>query len=488
MSRARSTFVKFGAPVLGTIISLPIGAAVFQGPAKADCVSVHCSDPPVNLGTIDNASGTSIALGVNADGSVVVGQSATKYSDAFGNALYHAFRSNPDGSLSDLGTLLDAQGSSIATGTNWDGSVIVGASATPFKDALDNALSHAFRWTSSEGMTDLGTVGNVIGNSRATGTNGDGSVVVGYSTAPTDANGSNYYHAFRWTHEGMIDLGTINSASGFSAAYATNGDGSVVVGESAIPKIDNAYFSHAFRWTPSGGMADLGTLGNVQGYSAATAVSVDGSVVVGQSTAQSGSGLSVVHAFRWTSASGMADLGTPAGDARNSRATGVSGDGTIVIGQYSASCIECGERPFRWTANGGMQDLNDLLASAGVLPSGQIIYSANAISKDGQFIVGSGKFDFRSSLHRALLGPNRGTDLWTDDHVLRRELNRRVVGVALVFDDLNSQRVCDAVGRQSADNDAIFCFRIWLRKRRGGRRIVAAFERAPQHPWRIGLP
>ena len=40
-----------------------------------------------------------------------------------------------------------------------------------------------------------------------------------------------------------------------------------------------------------------------------------------------------------------------------------------------------------------MQDFNALLASAGVLPTGTILYSANAISKDGQFIVGNAKFD-----------------------------------------------------------------------------------------------
>ena len=98
--------------------------------------------------------------------------------------------------------------------------------------------------------------------------------------------GPAYYHAFRWTQTGgMRDLGTINDAAGFSSANSVSGDGSVVVGESAIPKIQNSFFSHAFRWTSSGGMADLGTLGNVAGYSSATATNFDGSVVVGRSTA-----------------------------------------------------------------------------------------------------------------------------------------------------------------------------------------------------------
>ena len=141
-------------------------------------------------------------------------------------------------------------------------------------------------------------------------------------------------------------------------------------------------------------MVDLGTLGNVAGYSAATAMNLDGSVVVGRSTASTDpSGGSAIHAFRWTSSAGMADLGTPGGASGNSRATGVSGDGAIVIGQYSGNCSECGELPFRWTEKTGTQDLNSLLKSAGVLPAGTLLYSANGISSDGQFIVGSAKFD-----------------------------------------------------------------------------------------------
>jgi probable HAF family extracellular repeat protein len=324
-----------------------------------------------------------------------VGQSATGLVDQFGHTLYHAFRSTADGQVSDLGTLGNVSGVSIATATNSDGSVVVGQSATTFTDTFGTTLSHAFRWTINDGMADLGTLQSVVGNSRANGISADGSVVVGFSTAPQDPNGSTYYHAFRWTQTGgMRDLGTINDAAGFSSANSVSGDGSVVVGESAIPKIQNSIFSHAFRWTSSGGMADLGTLGNVAGYSSATATNFDGSVIVGRSTAPTDpSGESAIHAFRWTNSTGMADLGTPGGSPGNSRATGVSGDGDVVIGQYSGNCSECGELPFRWTEKTGTQDLNTLLKNAGVLPPGTLLYSANGISTDGQFIVGSAKFD-----------------------------------------------------------------------------------------------
>lgn len=378
-----------------TTISVGFGALTCPSLANAACTfSSPCGSAPVSLGTIDEATGTSVALGTNADGSVIVGQSATGFLDQFGHTIYHAFRSTADGHVSDLGTLGNVAGVSIATGTNADGFVVVGQSATSLTDTFGATLSHAFRWTSDGGLADLGTLQNVSGNSRANGINADGSVIVGFSAAPQGPNGSSYYHAFRWTSAGgMLDLGTINNTEGFSTANAVSSDGSVVVGESAIPKFQNSFFSHAFRWTNSGGMADLGTLGNVSGYSAATATNLDGSVVVGRSTALTDSGGSAVHAFRWTSSSGMADLGTPGGAPGSSRATGVSGDGTIVIGQYSGNCSECAELPFRWTEKTGTQDLNNLLKSAGVLPAGTLLYSANGISSDGQFIVGSGKFD-----------------------------------------------------------------------------------------------
>ncbi|GIV12363.1 MAG: hypothetical protein KatS3mg021_0645 [Fimbriimonadales bacterium] len=84
----------------------------------------------------------------------------------------------------------------------------------------------------------------------------------------------------------------------------------------------------------------LGTLGG--GSSVASAVSADGSVVVGE--ARNASGL--LRAFRWTQATGMQDLGTLPG-GNTSEALGVSADGSVVVGEaYNASGYA---RAFRWT-------------------------------------------------------------------------------------------------------------------------------------------
>jgi probable HAF family extracellular repeat protein len=84
----------------------------------------------------------------------------------------------------------------------------------------------------------------------------------------------------------MVDLGTLGADS--SPAFAVNANGQVV-GTSG----------HAFSWTQAGGMVDLGTLG---GASTAIDVNANGQVVGYSDKGEP-------HAFSWTQAGGMVDLG-----------------------------------------------------------------------------------------------------------------------------------------------------------------------------------
>ena len=74
---------------------------------------------------------------------------------------------------------------SIAYGVSADGSVVVGYSNT-------GSATHAFRWTSAGGMVDIGTLGGA--NSVANGVSADGSVVVGYSDTAVGDTHAFVYH------------------------------------------------------------------------------------------------------------------------------------------------------------------------------------------------------------------------------------------------------------------------------------------------------
>ncbi len=77
-------------------------------------------------------------------------------------------------------------------------------------------------------------------------------------------------------------------------------------------------------------------------------------------------------------------LGTLGGG--RSAAYGVSADGSVVVG--GASDAAWYWRAFRWTASGGMEDLN--LTYASLLTDGSWLRWASAISPDGRYIVGQG--------------------------------------------------------------------------------------------------
>jgi probable HAF family extracellular repeat protein len=90
--------------------------------------------------------------------------------------------------------------------------------------------------------------------------------------------------------------------------------------------------SHAFSWTEAGGMVDLGTLGGTS--SSATKVNAKGQVIgfgylSGEPLPQGNR-----HAFSWTQTGGIVDLVGLAGSSRSSVARGVNTSGQVVGYSY----------------------------------------------------------------------------------------------------------------------------------------------------------
>ena len=143
----------------------------------------------------------------------------------------------------------------------------------------------------------------------------------------------------------FVPLGDLPGGLIGSVAEGVSSDGTTVVGASAStfgPVVDEA-----FLWTQATGMVDLGTL---PGYSnsRATSVSGNGTVVVGWNFVQPPQ---TFEAFRWTQATGMVSLGSA-----NTLAWGVSADGNVVVGEL------LGGGAFRWTEATGIVGIGGLRA------------------------------------------------------------------------------------------------------------------------------
>jgi probable HAF family extracellular repeat protein len=246
----------------------------------------------------------------------------------------------------------------------------------------------AFRWTEAGGAENL--VPDMTGyeNSCAFGTNQDGLVVVGSisSMLPEDYPEL----SFRWTEAaGMEILGTIGGQDGESSmAYEVSAEGDVVVG------VDRGKIRQAFRWTDRGGMIGLGFLPDHEA-SEARDVSEDGKVVVGTSQGSTRAG-DVEEAFYWTLKEGMRGLGDLRGGSFESRAYGVNGDGSVVVGVGNS---EAGDEAVFWN-KGRLYNLRKYLYPKVTTIDfrgrkfnplkGWTLTAAYDVSADGKTIVGFG--------------------------------------------------------------------------------------------------
>jgi len=232
---------------------------------------------------------------------------------------------------------------------------------------LTRAATHGFLSTSTEGMVDLGTTGAPTLFSAATGLQ-DPTLIVGYADDPT----AQVSKPCLWAHRKIQVLPTLGGTPGTQGfADAINPTG-LIVGQSQVASGE----LHATLWV-MGLPQDL--TGGGATYSLARSFNRT-PVVVGNAVFPSPSGF---HAFRWTAATGMQDLGTLP-DHVTSDAFGINEAGVIVGTSTGVGPLPPPQKAVRWTVERGIEDLNALVTAPG-----WTLEEARAINDQG-VIVGQG--------------------------------------------------------------------------------------------------
>lgn len=308
---------------------------------------------------------TSRANAISADGTRVLGMYG--YS-GLGLLNYGCYWSLPSGTVTSLTSAPSYSG--VYGGSN-DGSVLVGA-------YTNNLLQRGFRWTNNV-FTDVGSLNSLTGTSWAYDTNSDGSVIVGTTSALLGVLDV----PFRWVNSTMTQLPMVPScANGQGAALSVSSDGSIVCGYESPPTGGN---THSFYWSSGSSGVSTELLFQSGGFGQANAVSGNGQFIVGKSSISG-----VDHAFRYQ-LGGSLPMGATADLGANAEATAVSNDGHTVVGFFNNGTVTYPIDPFIWTARGGFINLREYLDDNGVAGAANWTNArATGISADGTLVVGYG--------------------------------------------------------------------------------------------------
>ena len=323
---------SFGFTARGMRARLLLALALVTSLASVSAGTAHAA-APVDLGD-PGGEGLSLA-GLSENGQVAghVAFPADGVRRAFsGNAAAGMINLAPFGGS---GPKAGASASAISrTG------VVVGDSSLQRSATPGDVVNHAFSWTPSGGMVDLGSLGGDLAG--AAGVSGNGKIVVGVSTIPGEA----VVPAFAWTQAGgMVQLPGLPGATcpkWCSVARIVNDAG--VIGGTTYGT-DNQV--HGVVWLPSGEIVDLGVFGT---QSSPAAINASGQVVGSRIVG------GVTRAFSWTLAGGIVDIAPPAAGS-TSYAADVN-DAGQVVGAVN-------DHPFVWTQAGGLVVLGSLGAGSG---------------------------------------------------------------------------------------------------------------------------
>lgn len=287
-----------------------------------------------------SVNGNGSASSISENGDIVVG--TTNF-----NAANMAFMWDKTNGITALG-YLPGGSASVSNSISSNGLTIVGQSTV-------GGVGLPFVWTQAGGMVEVPALpGSTSG--VANDVSSDGSIICGFSFTTQN-------HAWIWTQAGgTVEIGAL---PGDDSSYANgiSGDGLTVVGRSRNTTTGN---ERPFKWT-AGGMVELGLLPTGL-YGEAHGVSQDGSVVIGNSDIGNGN---IDRAVAWLSNTTAVNLGIippEVVDSNYSYAWGVSLDGTVVVGDSE----EVGTEAFWWSRDVGLVGMG--------FPVGGTLSEASAIT------------------------------------------------------------------------------------------------------------
>jgi len=325
---------------------------------------------------------------ISADGSVIVGNSVN-------DGFYQQARWTRDTGFVLLG---QATGPIFGTGAGAPQVSNDGTRVSSTIASLDNTYITVGLWTEGKGwqeifpplLQDAYLLDNSYGSAWAL--SGDGTTVAGLFWRDRLTHGGGSAHGFSWDEtNGGVDLGG-SPGMRDSRVNGLNLDGTVAVGWESLP----IGYWQATVWV--NGVSTR--LVDVEAWVEANAVNDDGTVICGW-TLDVPNATETACIWTWDGNAWNEQLlgllpGTPIGPfGGRSFASAISGDGSVVVG--TNRFIENGpfSNPtgFIWTAADGMRDIRDVLADNGIsLPAGFQIDGLTGISQDGTKIVGVGSY------------------------------------------------------------------------------------------------
>jgi uncharacterized membrane protein len=319
-------------------------------------VSAACSSGSAQL---YNLGPGNFVSGVSYDGMVAAGTGPSQY-----------FTWTAAGGIDLIGGTIPGNGVGGQAKISNDGTRISGTTL----NTVSNQFEMSYYDTTTGSWNPLGGIGNICPGgpgdetSSGWGISGDGTSVVGLGwfgfCGPA--------HAVQWKQStGMTaDLGS-TVAGRSSRANGTNFDGTVVVGwQDAMDG-----FRQAAVW--NNGVQTVLSTGPM---SEANDVDANGVWVVGNGPAGE-------QAWRWSSATGVLPLGSLIGE--RGFATGISDDGTVIVGFERGFGPFGAQAGFIWTEATGIMSLNDFVDLNGIDRQGLNLALPLTISGDGRTIAGS---------------------------------------------------------------------------------------------------